>query len=557
MRKKSMKKLAIATCMAMLVSGCGAQTTPEATEAAKESSEVKETTKAAEETKKESETEASKKSSDKVELITFNCKPNYEYIYMDPSKGDDSKLIAIGHYPSIDLGFYEDGEFKEYQGLYEKLSESISAYNKDRKESFDSLVEECRELAKDDTRFDDKSEDAYTYYYYVDTDAAVTRSDDVVFSIADTTYTFMGGPHPNTDFNCYNIDSETGKVLTISDVVTDKAALIDALDKKLHEDYPDLDNELLDPDLKGTLGNMYDEIDGMSLTFNLTNDSIVVSFSAYDLASYAVGPKESVLRFEDYPELFEARYTKTAENYAVALTPDKPYTFKTADGSVRNLTFSYNTSQGEYMDDCYDVTITLDGKEFTDPVQYSYGLSPYLMYQDHKAFLYVRSRSDNDYEFTNIYDLNGEKASKVEDSMDVSFYSTTPVNPEDFIMYARSALLSTYTIFRHYELDAADGRPVPMTNEWWIQTDIKLTLKKDLTLSVMDELTAEGIDNGKDEKFPKGTVFKPVRTNSLSWVDLETEDGRYARVYVDNSDWPQTIGGVDIEELFDGIIFAG
>ena len=554
MSRKNFAGLAIVASLALIVSGCGAQNTPEAPESTTAGTEAAETT-AAEETTASGENEKPD-AADKIEQLGFECKLNYDYIYMDPKAGDDSRLIAIGHYPSIKLGFYEDSEFSEYQGLYEKLSDSISAYNKDRKENFEALVEECRELAKDDPRFDDKSEDAYDYNYSVDTDTTVTRSDSVVFSISDTTYTFMGGPHPNTVFNCYNIDSETGKVLKISDVVTDRDAFIDALDKKLHETYPDLDKDLFDPDLNKTLNDMYDEVDGMSLTYNLTYDSLVVSFAAYELTPYAVGPLEAVLPFEECKDIIDSRFTKTAESYAYEVSTLTPYTFVAKDGSPKTFKVDLETAQGDYMDDCYDLTISLDGKEFKDTIMYTYGVFPYLMYENGKAFLYVRSKTDNDYEFTSIYDLNGEKASRVEDSMDGSFYSVTPSDPDDFIMFTRSALLSTFSIFRHYELDT-DGRPLAKTEEWWIQTDNELTLKKDLTLSIMDELTPDGIDNGKDEKLPKGTVLKPKRTNGSAWVDAETKDGRYARIYIDNSDWPQTVDGTDIEELFDGIVFAG
>ena len=553
MSRKHLSGMALAMSVALFASGCGAQTTPEIPEST--TTETSQETTAAEETTAAAETKAPE-ASDTVDQLSYDRKYNSDYIYKDPDAGSDSRLIAIGHYPSINLGFFEDGEFLEYQGLYEKLSDALSSYNQDKQDAFKTFTDECREVAENDDNFEKDTEDSYEYYYSVDMDALVTRSDDVVFSIFDTIYTNMMGPHPNTSFDCRNIDSETGEILKISDVVTDKDAFIDALDKKLHEDYPDLDSELFDPDLKGTLSDMYDEIDGMSLTYNLTYDSLVVSFAAYELAPYAVGPKEAVLSFEDYKDLIDPRFTKTADNYAFEVSMSTPYSFKTADGSVKALKVDCETAQGEYMDDCYDLTISLDGKEFKDTIMYTYGVSPYLMYENGKAFLYVRSKSDNDYEFTSIYDLNGEKARKVEDSMDGSFYSTTPSDPEDFIMYTRSALLSTFTIFRHYELDS-DGRPQPKTEEWWIKTDNELTLKKDLTLSVMDELTSDGIDNGKDEKLSKGTVLKPKRTNGSAWVDAETEDGRYARIYIDNSDWPQTVDGTDIEELFDGIIFAG
>ncbi|OON86541.1 hypothetical protein BXO88_07230 [Oribacterium sp. C9] len=551
--RKHLRRMAIASCIALLISGCGVQNIPGIPETTQSGTEAEESTAAETESSEENKTPVS---SEKIEQLSFECKPNYDYVYKDPKAESDSKLIAIGHYPSIRLGFYEDGDFKEYDDIYEKLSASLLDYTRAKEKEFKSFVTECREVAEEDERFKDNSENSYDHYYAVDMDATVTRSDSVVFSIFDTTYLEMNGPHPNTTFDSYNIDSQTGKLLKISDVVTDKDAFIDAVDKKLHEDYPDLDNELFDPDLKGTLSDMYDEKDGLTLTFNLTYDSLVVSFAAYELASYAVGPKESVLSFKEYGDLIDERFTKTADNFAFAVSTRTPYSFEADDGSVKTLTVDYEPSQGEYMDDCYDITITLDGKEFTDTIQYTYGIYPYLMYQDKKLFLFVRSKSDNDYEFTSIYDLNGDKAFKVEDSMDGSFYSTIPVDPDDFIMYTRSALLSTYTIFRHYELDS-DGRPLPKTEEWWIQTDIELKLKKPLTLSIMDDLTRDGIDNGKDEKLPEGAVLKPKRTNGYSWVDAETEDGRFARIYVENSDWPQTVDGTDIEQIFDGIIFAG
>ena len=553
MSRKHLSGMALAMSVALFASGCGAQTTPEIPEST--TTETSQETTAAEETTAAGETEAPE-ASDTVDQLSYDRKYNSDYIYKDPDAGSDSRLIAIGHYPSINLGFFEDGEFLEYQGLYEKLSDALSSYNQDKQDAFKTFTDECREVAENDDNFEKDTEDSYEYYYSVDMDALVTRSDDVVFSIFDTIYTNMMGPHPNTSFDCCNIDSETGEILKISDVVTDKDAFIDTLDKKLHEDYPDLDSELFDPDLKGTLSDMYDEIDGMSLTFNLSHDSLDLSFAPDELTFYAAGEKHVSLRFSDNADIIDEKYTKTSENYASYVGFDTPVTFKGKDGSPKTLTVSYENSKGEYMDDCYDLTIDLDGEKFTDTVMYSYGLYPYIMYQDNTAFLYVRSRTDNDYEMTNIYDLNGKTASKVEEDLGGSFYSTAPIDPEDFIMYTRSDILSTYTIFRHYELDT-DGRPLPKTEEWWIQTDRKLKLKSDLTVSVMDELSFDGIDNGKDEKLTEGTTLRAIRTNGFAWVDCELEDGRYARLYIDNSDWPQTVDGKDIEALFDGIIFAG
>jgi hypothetical protein len=57
---------------------------------------------------------------------------------------------------------------------------------------------------------------------------------------------------------------------------------------------------------------------------------------------------------------------------------------------------------------------------------------------------------------------------------------------------------------------------------------------------------------------PAGTQLRMLRTDAESIVDLELVDnGRIARVEVNKESWPQTIDGIDIEEIFDGIMFVG
>ena len=42
-----------------------------------------------------------------------------------------------------------------------------------------------------------------------------------------------------------------------------------------------------------------------------------------------------------------------------------------------------------------------------------------------------------------------------------------------------------------------------------------------------------------------------------SFWDLAGDDGECYRVWIDDSDWPQTIGGENITDCFDGTLFAG
>lgn len=47
------------------------------------------------------------------------------------------------------------------------------------------------------------------------------------------------------------------------------------------------------------------------------------------------------------------------------------------------------------------------------------------------------------------------------------------------------------------------------------------------------------------------------RKSGESMADLMLSDGRIARVFSQREEWYLTVDGVDIEEIFDGMIFGG
>ena len=57
---------------------------------------------------------------------------------------------------------------------------------------------------------------------------------------------------------------------------------------------------------------------------------------------------------------------------------------------------------------------------------------------------------------------------------------------------------------------------------------------------------------------PAGTKMTMLRTDNDTIVDLSLEDGRIARVVLEKTDgFPHMVNGKDIEEIWDGIMFAG
>ena len=76
---------------------------------------------------------------------------------------------------------------------------------------------------------------------------------------------------------------------------------------------------------------------------------------------------------------------------------------------------------------------------------------------------------------------------------------------------------------------------------------------KDLSVSIVDE---EGNKTGTTE-LKSGEKVIYYRTDGENWADLMLKDGSIVRVNPVNEDGIWEIDGTDIEEIFDGIIFAG
>ena len=72
--------------------------------------------------------------------------------------------------------------------------------------------------------------------------------------------------------------------------------------------------------------------------------------------------------------------------------------------------------------------------------------------------------------------------------------------------------------------------------------------------SLIDEdgnVLEEGVTIAPGEKV---TTF---RTDDQEKIDVRTSDGRIARIKIDLTSWPMKIEGTDVNEIFDGMMYAG
>ncbi|MBQ1871995.1 MAG: hypothetical protein II147_07415, partial [Lachnospiraceae bacterium] len=104
-----------------------------------------------------------------------------------------------------------------------------------------------------------------------------------------------------------------------------------------------------------------------------------------------------------------------------------------------------------------------------------------------------------------------------------------------------------------------DGMPEEYESVYEFGNRFDLTLLQDITVDTVSEagdktgtLTLKAGDIVRAYR----TNEKPYRENSEVYVDLLTKDGTIVRINVTN-EYPFEVDGIPMDELFDGIMYAG
>lgn len=137
-----------------------------------------------------------------------------------------------------------------------------------------------------------------------------TRMDENVISIAYyvTTY-YAGAAHPLHGSMCYNFDTKTGEQITLADVIIDQTAyqsLCDLVYEKLSEGMDTANENVVG-------NNARSELQEYGLTdcykyWYFTTEGLCISYSPYQIASYAAGFIEPVIPYSQLKGIVKDEY---------------------------------------------------------------------------------------------------------------------------------------------------------------------------------------------------------------------------------------------------------
>lgn len=568
--------------MTAAFSGCSKQQSTENTtsEAATESSKDAENAEAAKEEESGEETSAA---SGEVKPVTVRIEQVEHTASAD--MGDNiSKTEAQYEYPRL---YLDDESAKDYPELAKAFEQYNSKYDADKDSVLETLKDEYAEVK-------DAYGDDTTMFIAETLKGSVLRADSNVVSILIDYDDFHGGAH---GFYCtygVNFDAKTGKELCLGDVVKDKDAFTKLVSEKFYEEYTK------NPDYTG-LNDAGEELQGYDFNSNdyiqwsIDPECVTVYFAPYTLGAYALGAQDISIYFDEAPEIFNEQYTKACENYIMPLDAYKSVSVDAGTGKREKVDYSLN-NVGDAEWGIYQPTFSIGNLDITGEWD-CYSMECYLVHSNGKYYIYAFQTTYNDGVFLSVVDLANKSldSSRNEILHNEYYYSsdyskenysiwikgcTALTNPEHLVLATSLDTLGTYSAYRTYHV-GDDGYPEAEEDYYTSDSDFAFKAAKDLELDVVDE---SGKVTGK-ENVPAGTYLAVVRTDGKSFADVQAVDESEIEVYgegewktyhlnksiseladttksmyriaVDRSDYPYKANGVEEDELFEGLMYAG
>lgn len=468
---------------------------------------------------------------------------------------------------------------------YEKLQKTLDAQNMklwdESGKMYDDSVAEIKEFTDDDRNF--------TYEY--DNTVSLKRADSSVFSYERTDYSYLGGAHPSTQYNGYAYDTSSGRQLCLDDVTDDKDKIYEEVMKQLKasedssaffEGWQDTIKKWFDDSDKNadTVSDTEDGTEDTHLDWYLDQTGLNVIINAYDIGPYAMGSRTISVSYDS--GLVKKEYCADIADIAQDVTLYDSLTYTDADGNKKSAYLSAgDTSEDEenqnaslYIakseDDSSPVKIELSG--------YTINKMFLMTAPDSRKYLYVDSTSDNDYHTLDVIDMDSDKHEIIGNCDDGAIYDHDILDCDSFILGTRLELLGTYSAYRTYHV-GNDGMPVKNEEEYTIENydadwadqysdgesaysipelkDLPYSsaLKTKCDIDVM--MHPDETDEKKQETLPAGTVCIPYKTDGKTYMTFKSVEGKLFDVEVKADDYEYSVDGMNQDDVFDGMIYAG
>lgn len=530
--KKEIRIISVMLAAAVL-GGCQAKETAESP-AQTAVSETEGTTGATtvSETEPESEQESQNEETEKPSLL--NVMISYEYF----GEWDEDICLISGKSPKpyvLDEG-------------YEALQAAMDRYAADRYASVQNDYDQNYETAKE--MYAEHPD--FFFGFTSEVEAAAERADRKTVSLKEEGYFYAGGAHGMYWHSGVSFDTESGNILTLSDVITDYDELYEYVKEELPKVY---DKDMFFENYEELLEEYFADPDSVESNWYLDSEGLQMVFNPYLLGPYASGIQMVTVPYGEEPGLVKEEYWYFPSGKAIE-TAAYESVWLDADGDGNEEEIRLETA-----DDPEEGTVTVTircGEASLDAVLYAYEMTgAYLLKPSgDRTYLYIEGQSDNDWRFMDVFDLSSGTPVYVDEIYNAPGGSSI-MDPSDFILYTRLDALGTYSGYRKYHV-GDNGVPEAESGIYEIVNlpgDVWKTITSSRAIPVW-MAKEEGKEPERTE-LPAGTRFAFCRTDGESFVEMKLEDGRHCEIRFEYEDGMRYIEGVDEWEYFENLPYAG
>lgn len=497
------------------------------------------------------------------------------------------KLIETA-YPRITLS---DEDAKKYPELVAAVNKENEAYKKDAEGQMEDHAAEAAENYE--LRMEDGTLDFFPNYEY-NTSQKVARADSRVFSVYNEFYSWLGGVHGYYAYWGDNYDVADGRLLSITDVITDLDAYGRIVIEKLSAQYQDIDLELAKEKMENLAGGEEE-----SLPFLIGYEGVTCFFNPYDIAAYASGAQIITVTFDEAPGVFNDKYVHTPEDYVTPLPQELTEWIDVDDDGITDPVYIVrewdSDSDGENNFCKWNLFCSDKQLRIQDDC---YSMDSYLVKKGGQYYVYLFQLSDNDYMILRVIDLKtmndagsdpvnmciaggGYDYEELENGYKNRRTTMAFTDPDSFVMSTVIDALGTMAGLRTYHVDS-NGFPVSDVDYYTTETGLVLQAKKDIACKLVD--ADENVLG--DDSLKAGKYYQVIRTDDMNWIDLQEvdkalvhdeehgdEDYSYRTIWEEDfradmtkpvyrleqklDEYPRLIRNEDESELFDGIQYAG
>lgn len=450
----------------------------------------------------------------------------------------DTPFIKI-HQTTYDAGensdyFYGYYETAEITGeVYPELKESVDSWFAD----FKTYYEEEASISIQNAKVDAESFGEDFTPHSDESSISIMRADNRVVSLSKGEYTFTGGVHGGFVVTGLNFDTKTGHELAfedLGDIKDDVRKFTDAEVEKKRSNGASL--EFYEDNIDSILESPLWYLDGTGL---------VIIFNAYDIASYAEGRTFVTIPYEEMKN-FNPDYLPESDAGFVCLGEEVTEIDIDKDGTPEQL-----STPMEFVED-YNTKYSL---KLNDEVyEFEWAITLHSAYfvrmADGKSYVIVSYGSDNDYCITTLFDVTDKTLKQVDE---LSGGRLTSMSNYAIGASVKVDMLGSYMGYRTYRFENGKFEPVEGRFDFGKERNHFGYPTTKAAVKVM--LTEDG--KLVEKELPAGTTIYPVNSDGESVVGFELEDGTYGEITIEMKDGMKYIDGVEENEVFDSLPYAG